>query len=60
MRNGVLLGRSQRLDAYQSEIYKLIDKFFALPTFETLGELTARMVEYRQATDSCLTINQQR
>jgi hypothetical protein len=59
MRNGVLLGRSQRLVAsYQSEIYELIDKYFALPTFETLGELTARMVEYRQATDSCRIINQ--
>ena len=58
MRNGVLLAPSQRLEAsYQAEIYKLIDKYFALPTFETLGELTARMVEYRQATDSCRIIN---
>jgi hypothetical protein len=40
------------------EIHRLIDKYFALPTFETLGELNARMVEYRQATDSCRIINQ--
>jgi hypothetical protein len=35
MRNGVLLGRSQRLEeSCQSEIYELIDKYFALPTQE--------------------------
>jgi hypothetical protein len=59
MRDGVLRERPPRLEAsYQSEIYNLIDKYFALPTFETLGELSARLVEYRQAVDLRRIINQ--
>jgi hypothetical protein len=59
MKNGVPLGRSPRLEAsYESEIYSLIDKYFALPTFEILGELTATMVEYGQAAALFRMINQ--
>lgn len=44
--------RPTRLEsAYQYAINSLLKKFFKLPTFETLGELNARLVEYANAQD---------
>lgn len=43
--------RPNRLEEmYRSEITKLLDAYFKFPTFATLGELQARLVEYGQAT----------
>lgn len=36
---------------YQAEIQRLMNHFFKLPSFETLGELNARLVEYAQASN---------
>lgn len=42
--------RMTRLEAiYRREIEKLFEQYAQFPTFETLGELNARMVEYAQA-----------
>lgn len=42
--------RPRRLEFfYQTEIGRLLDKYMSLPTFETLGELNSRLVEYGQA-----------
>ncbi len=35
---------------YRSQIQKLIDRYFEIPDFATLGEINARLVEYGQAT----------
>lgn len=41
--------RPTRLELiYQREIQALVDKYLAVPTFQTLGELNSRMVEWGQ------------
>lgn len=35
--------------AYRRSIQRLIDKYFELPTFQTLGELNAKLVQFGQA-----------
>jgi SPP1 gp7 family putative phage head morphogenesis protein len=50
MKDKVPFERPKRLESsYRAEIDRLMDKYFEFPTFETLGEATARMVEFGQA-----------
>jgi len=48
--NKIPFQRPTRLETlYQAEIQRLLDKYFDFPTYLTLGELNARLVEYGQA-----------
>jgi hypothetical protein len=45
--------RPSRLEQlYRDEIRKILDRYFKLPTFETLGELSAKLVEFGQISGS--------
>lgn len=50
MKGKIPFARPQRLEnVYRLQIDRLIDEYFAFPTFSTLGEINARLVELAQA-----------